>query len=190
MGNTFVAQTGNANTVIGTASATLSPPGSFTGTWSLTGTDAASFRVNSSTGVLSVGPSDVTTVRTYNINIVATGSYPNSPLPQAETLNGIAPGELLTTNATVTRPFQQLGSGLLEDYPYSWVNATITGGANLGFITPTQARRISFEESLRFERVHEETYRSFGFELVPIATASLLDRVDAIKRSAGSEQSG
>ena len=30
---------------------------------------------------------------------------------------------------------------------------------NLGFITPTEARRISFEETLRFERIHEETYR-------------------------------
>jgi predicted ATPase len=55
---------------------------------------------------------------------------------------------------------------------------------NLGFITPTEARKISFEEALRFERVHEETYRNFGFELVPIAPGSLLDRVDAIKRSA------
>jgi predicted ATPase len=55
---------------------------------------------------------------------------------------------------------------------------------NLGFITPTQARRISFEESLRFERLHEETYRNSGFELVPIAPGSLSDRADAIKRSA------
>jgi predicted ATPase len=54
---------------------------------------------------------------------------------------------------------------------------------NLGFITPTEARRISFEEALRFERVHEETYRKFGFEIVSIAPGSLLDRVDAIKRS-------
>jgi predicted ATPase len=54
----------------------------------------------------------------------------------------------------------------------------------LGFVTPTQARRISFEDTLRFERVHEETYRSFGFELVPIAPGSVLDRADAIKRSA------
>jgi predicted ATPase len=61
---------------------------------------------------------------------------------------------------------------------------------NLGFITPTQARRISFEQTLRFERVHEETYRSFGFELVPIAPGSLQDRVDAIKRSVRSAQSG
>ena len=55
---------------------------------------------------------------------------------------------------------------------------------NLGFITPTEARRISFAKSLRFERVHEETYRDFGFELVPIAPGSLSDRVEAIKRSA------
>jgi predicted ATPase len=61
---------------------------------------------------------------------------------------------------------------------------------NLGFITPTQARRISFEESLRFERVHEETYRNFGFELVPIAPGSLLERVDAIKRSGSVEAEG
>jgi predicted ATPase len=60
----------------------------------------------------------------------------------------------------------------------------------LGFITPTQARRISFAESLRFEQVHEETYRRFGFELVPIAPGSLRDRVDAIKRSARLGQSG
>jgi predicted ATPase len=54
---------------------------------------------------------------------------------------------------------------------------------NLGFITPTQARRISFEESLRFERIHEDTYRSLGFELVYVEPGSLRDRVAAIKSS-------
>ena len=39
---------------------------------------------------------------------------------------------------------------------------------NLGFINPTEARRISFEETVRFERIHEETYRGFGFELVSV----------------------
>jgi len=52
---------------------------------------------------------------------------------------------------------------------------------NLGFITPTEARRISFEETLRFESVHEETYRSFGFELFLVETGSLLERVSTIK---------
>ncbi len=54
---------------------------------------------------------------------------------------------------------------------------------NLGFITPTEARRISFKDALRFEQVHEETYRNFGFEFVSIAPGVLLDRVEAIKRS-------
>lgn len=52
---------------------------------------------------------------------------------------------------------------------------------NLGFITPTEARRISFEETLRFERIHEETYRRFGFELVFVEAGSVLERVGAIK---------
>jgi len=52
---------------------------------------------------------------------------------------------------------------------------------NLGFITPSAARRISFEEALRFERIHEETYRNLGFELVYIRPGSLSDRVTAIK---------
>jgi predicted ATPase len=54
---------------------------------------------------------------------------------------------------------------------------------NLGFIEPTQSRRISLEDALRFERVHEETYRKYGFERVFIAPGSLSDRVDAIKRA-------
>lgn len=52
---------------------------------------------------------------------------------------------------------------------------------SLGFITSTEARRISFEEALRFERVHEETYRNFGYEIVFIEPGILLDRVAAIK---------
>jgi predicted ATPase len=52
---------------------------------------------------------------------------------------------------------------------------------NLGFITPTDARRISFEETLRFEKIHEETYRDFGFELVPVEQGSVTERVSMIK---------
>ena len=44
---------------------------------------------------------------------------------------------------------------------------------NLGFIAPTEARRISFEEALRFERIHEDVYRQCGFELISIEAASL-----------------
>jgi predicted ATPase len=53
---------------------------------------------------------------------------------------------------------------------------------NLGFITPTEARRISLEETLRFERIHEATYRDFGFEIVPIGPATIPERVTMIKK--------
>ena len=52
---------------------------------------------------------------------------------------------------------------------------------NLGFVKPTQARRISLEEAVRFERIHEETYRRFGFQLVLVEPGGLSERVDAIK---------
>ncbi len=52
---------------------------------------------------------------------------------------------------------------------------------NLGFITPTEARRISFEETVRFEKIHEETYRGFGFELILVEPGSLVERVNVIK---------
>jgi predicted ATPase len=56
---------------------------------------------------------------------------------------------------------------------------------NLGYIKATEARRISFEDALRFERIHEETYRRFRFELVSIETGDLPDRVKAIKAAVG-----
>jgi predicted ATPase len=56
---------------------------------------------------------------------------------------------------------------------------------NLGFITPTEARRISFEETLRFEKIHEETYRGFGFELISVEPTSLAERVAIIKAAIG-----
>jgi predicted ATPase len=55
----------------------------------------------------------------------------------------------------------------------------------LGFIEPTQARRISLEEALRFERIHEETYARFGFENVFMERGSLQERVDAIRKAVG-----
>ncbi|MER5650104.1 AAA family ATPase [Streptosporangium sp. NPDC002524] len=54
---------------------------------------------------------------------------------------------------------------------------------NLGFCEPTAARRIGFEDSLEFERVHEESYRAFGYELVDIPAGSLTDRVAMVRES-------
>lgn len=53
---------------------------------------------------------------------------------------------------------------------------------NLGFVAPTAARRITYEESLRFEKIHEDTYSSHGFALVFIDPAPVRDRVAAIRR--------
>jgi predicted ATPase len=52
-----------------------------------------------------------------------------------------------------------------------------------GFVTPTEARRISLEEARRFETVHEQTYAAHGFDLIYIAPGSVLDRVAAIRRT-------
>ena len=52
---------------------------------------------------------------------------------------------------------------------------------HLGFITHTEARRISFEETVRFEKIHEDTYRDFGFELISVEPGSLAERVNIIK---------
>jgi predicted ATPase len=54
---------------------------------------------------------------------------------------------------------------------------------NLGFVAPTEARRISFEEALRFERIHEQTYRDMGFAIVWIEPGTVADRVAAIKKA-------
>ncbi len=55
---------------------------------------------------------------------------------------------------------------------------------NLGFISNTQARRINFDDALRFERIHEETYRNFGFEIAWIRPGTPEKRADAIKSAA------
>lgn len=52
---------------------------------------------------------------------------------------------------------------------------------NLGFITNTEARRITFEETLRFERIHEDTYLHHGFDLIYIDPARVSDRASIIK---------
>ncbi len=54
---------------------------------------------------------------------------------------------------------------------------------NLGFVAPTQARRISFEEALRFEQIHEQVYRDMGFAIVWIEPGGVADRAAAIKNA-------
>jgi predicted ATPase len=51
---------------------------------------------------------------------------------------------------------------------------------NLGFVTPTEARRISFAESLRFETIHAEVYRRLGYELVDVPAAPVGERLEMV----------
>jgi predicted ATPase len=60
---------------------------------------------------------------------------------------------------------------------------------NQGFVEPTAARRISFAESLEFERVHERTYRELGFDLVEVPAGPLTDRVTLIRKTVTSHES-
>lgn len=53
---------------------------------------------------------------------------------------------------------------------------------NRGCCEPTAARRISFDESLVFERIHQDSYRRFGFELIEIPAGALTDRVAEVRR--------
>ena len=62
-----------------------------------------------------------------------------------------------------------------------WFPARTAAIRNLGFVTPTEARRITFEETLRFEKIHEDIYRDFGFELVSVEPGSPVERVSIIK---------
>jgi predicted ATPase len=54
-----------------------------------------------------------------------------------------------------------------------------------GYVTPTPARRISLEDALAFERVHEDAYRAFGYDLVAIAPGGVSARAARIKAAVG-----
>jgi predicted ATPase len=51
---------------------------------------------------------------------------------------------------------------------------------NLGFIQPTQVRKITFEDSLRFEKIHAEVYTSLGYDLIKVPPVALSQRVEFI----------
>ena len=56
---------------------------------------------------------------------------------------------------------------------------------HLGFVAPTEARRISLEDALRFEKIHEEIYKGFGFELIYVERGTPAERAGAIQAATG-----
>ena len=53
---------------------------------------------------------------------------------------------------------------------------------NLGFCQPTEARKITFEESLLFEKIHAEIYTSLGYHLIKVPPEALSQRVHRIMK--------
>jgi predicted ATPase len=54
---------------------------------------------------------------------------------------------------------------------------------NLGFITNSDARKISFEEALRFEQIHIAAYKKFGHECMIIPFLPVAERLKIIHLS-------
>jgi predicted ATPase len=52
---------------------------------------------------------------------------------------------------------------------------------NLRFCEPTAARKISFEEAVQFERLHEEVYRGLGYDLIDVPAGEISDRIGVIR---------
>ena len=51
----------------------------------------------------------------------------------------------------------------------------------LGFVVATAARRISYEDSLAFQAVHETVYSEYGFDLVDVPPGPTSARVAAVE---------
>jgi len=51
----------------------------------------------------------------------------------------------------------------------------------LGFVEPTAARRISYQDSLAFQAVHQATYREHGFTLTDIPAGPVHERVTTLE---------
>jgi len=84
-----------------------------------------------------------------------------------------------STSGTLFHPFLPANCSASKKKP-----STKTASSSFAILAsspPTEARRISFEETVRFEKIHEETYRDFGFELVSVGSGSLVERVSIIK---------
>lgn len=69
---------------------------------------------------------------------------------------------------------------IARDAPYS---STVFFIRQQGFICTTAARQISFDDSLDFERVHEDTYQQLGFGLVDVPAGPLARRVALIRHT-------
>ncbi|MEV6630424.1 AAA family ATPase [Actinoplanes sp. NPDC051470] len=76
------------------------------------------------------------------------------------------------------RPLLDEIDRVLTDHVYE---RTVFFVRSQGFVQATAARRISLEDSHVFEQIHEDTYRSLGFELIAVAPDRLPARVAVVE---------
>jgi predicted ATPase len=55
----------------------------------------------------------------------------------------------------------------------------------LGFLTPTEVRRIDEADTVRFDRIHRETYVELGYDLVDVPVRPVADRVVLVESVVG-----
>jgi len=53
---------------------------------------------------------------------------------------------------------------------------------SLGFVTPTEARRIDFADSIRFGQLHEQTYAAYGFRTILVNPAPVAERAATVRQ--------
>lgn len=51
---------------------------------------------------------------------------------------------------------------------------------NLGFCKSSEARKISYEEALHFEKLHEEIYKLFGYTCIKVPSGKVIERANKI----------
>jgi predicted ATPase len=56
---------------------------------------------------------------------------------------------------------------------------------SLGFVTPTEARRIDLADSIRFGQLHEQTYAVYGFEIIYVKPGSIAERAARVAQELG-----
>jgi predicted ATPase len=71
--------------------------------------------------------------------------------------------------ATLREEIERIGAGQVYERQVFFVRP-------LGFVEPTAARRISFTDSLAFERVHEAEYLGLGFEILDVPAGPVAER--------------
>jgi predicted ATPase len=59
---------------------------------------------------------------------------------------------------------------------------------NLGFIEHTDARKISYEDALIFEKIHLDVCKKFGFEIIMVRRESIAERCRFIITTVGIEK--